>query len=94
MTLPPLITVLLTLDAVLSLITFALYACDKSAAAAGQERISERTLQLLALAGGWPGALLGQRLLRHKTRKTAFQLLFWLCVAGNLGMTALIAAAF
>lgn len=48
----------------LSLITFVMYAIDKSAAQRGAWRISEATLQLFALAGGWPGALIGQKLVR------------------------------
>ena len=36
-----------------------------------------RTLHLLALLGGWPGAILGQRQFRHKTRKVAFLIVFW-----------------
>lgn len=67
-----------------SLITFGCYASDKSAAQRGAWRIPESTLQLLALLGGWPGALAAQQLLRHKTRKLAFQLMFWLAVAANL----------
>ncbi|MCE7524423.1 DUF1294 domain-containing protein [Alloalcanivorax xenomutans] len=35
--------------------------------------------------GGWPGALLAQRVFRHKTRKTSFQVVFYLVVAANLG---------
>lgn len=94
MTLPSALPLLLTLDTLLSLLTFALYALDKAAAANQRRRVAERTLHLLTLAGGWPGALLGQRLLRHKTRKTSFQLIFWLCVAGNLGLTTLFTAGF
>jgi uncharacterized membrane protein YsdA (DUF1294 family) len=39
---------------------------------------------LLGLCCGWPGGLLAQRLLRHKTVKTAFQLAYWCSVALNL----------
>jgi uncharacterized membrane protein YsdA (DUF1294 family) len=35
---------------------------------------------VLALAGGWPGAVLGQRHFRHKTRKVSFLLTFWAVV--------------
>lgn len=60
------------------------YARDKAAARAGRRRIPERTLLLLGLAGGWPGALLAQRWLRHKTAKRSFLLKFWCTVVLNL----------
>ena len=37
-----------------SLVTFAAYGIDKSAARRGAARISEQTLLLLGLVGGWP----------------------------------------
>src|SRR6476469_6527114 len=67
----------LGLVAVLSCVCFAAYGLDKRRAATGGRRVSERTLHLLALLGGWPGALLGQRLFRHKTRKATFLIAFW-----------------
>lgn len=67
----------------LSALTFILYGIDKSAAIKQQWRIQERTLHLCALFGGWPGALLGQIVFRHKTRKTSFLILFWLTVVMN-----------
>ena len=67
----------------LSLATFIVYAGDKRAARLGQWRVAENTLHGLALAGGWPGALLAQHLLRHKTSKPDFRRLFWLTVAAN-----------
>ena len=68
----------------LSLITYAVYALDKAAARQGRRRVPERRLHLLALLGGWPGALLAQQHLRHKTSKTRFLLLFWLTVGINI----------
>jgi len=59
---------------------------DKRAAERGSWRWPESTLHLLELAGGWPGSLVGQRLLRHKTRKLSYQILFWLCVVTNVAM--------
>ena len=58
---------------VASTITFLMYAFDKSAAMKQAWRIAENTLHVLSMVGGWPGALAGQRLLRHKSRKTSFQ---------------------
>jgi uncharacterized membrane protein YsdA (DUF1294 family) len=67
----------------LSLITFCLYGLDKSAARRGRWRVQESTLHFLSLFGGWPGAMLGQKVFRHKTRKRYFQVMFWLTVLLN-----------
>ncbi|MDO9449547.1 MAG: DUF1294 domain-containing protein [Rugosibacter sp.] len=69
---------------VASLITFMMYAFDKSAAIKGQWRTPESTLHLLSLACGWPGALLAQQLLRHKTTKPGFIVNFWFTVVCNV----------
>jgi uncharacterized membrane protein YsdA (DUF1294 family) len=66
-----------------SVITFVTYAIDKSAAKAQASRAPESTLHALALAGGWPGALLAQQWLRHKSTKQSFRQTFWLTVAVN-----------
>ena len=67
-----------------SLACFVAYVMDKAAARAGRWRISEKSLLLLGLVGGWPGGLLAQRLLRHKTAKRPFQRAFWCTVVLNL----------
>lgn len=77
-----------------SAITFLAYAVDKSAARRGDWRIKERSLLLLGLAGGWPGGLLAQALLRHKTRKLSFLWKFWLTVALNLGVLVYLYASY
>lgn len=69
-----------------SIVAFAAYALDKSAARNDRRRTQESTLHLFALIGGWPGALAAQRLLRHKTRKASFQLVFWITVTLNCGV--------
>ena len=66
-----------------SLVAFVAYALDKSAARNDQWRTKESTLHLFALAGGWPGALAAQRLLRHKSSKQSFQFVFWVTVILN-----------
>ena len=71
---------------VLSLLTFVIYAIDKSKAKRGVWRIPEKTLHLLSLVGGWPGALLAQQLLRHKSSKTRFRIVFWLTLCLNLAV--------
>lgn len=69
-----------------SLLAFAVYAIDKSAASRGARRTPESTLHLLALAGGWPGALLAQQWLRHKSAKLAFRRVFWFTVLLNVAV--------
>jgi uncharacterized membrane protein YsdA (DUF1294 family)/cold shock CspA family protein len=66
-----------------SLVAFVAYALDKSAARNDRWRTQESTLHLFALAGGWPGALAAQRLLRHKSRKQSFQFVFRITVILN-----------
>ncbi|KAF2850775.1 DUF1294-domain-containing protein [Plenodomus tracheiphilus IPT5] len=57
--------------------TFLFFGYDKMQARNMNWRVKELTLHGLALAGGWPGALVGMHYFQHKTRKTAFQVLFW-----------------
>lgn len=59
-----------------NVMTLLLYGCDKRQAIVGGFRIPELGLHVAALFGGSPGALLGQRLFRHKTRKLRFQAVF------------------
>ena len=82
----------LGLVAVTSLASFAAYGFDKRRAAVGGRRVPERTLHLLALLGGWPGAILAQRQFRHKTRKVSFLIAFWAVVV--LHVTVVGAVAF
>lgn len=67
-----------------STITFIAYALDKSAAQKDEWRTPEQTLHLLSLAGGWPGALLAQQMLRHKSSKQEFRSVFWFTVGLNI----------
>jgi uncharacterized membrane protein YsdA (DUF1294 family) len=83
----------LGLVAVTSCACFAAYGLDKRLAAVGGRRVPERTLHLLALLGGWPGALLGRRLFRHKTRKVPFRVAFWAVVLLHAGLVGAVAYA-
>ena len=69
---------------VASAVAFIAYAADKSAAASGSWRKPESTLHLLSFAGGWPGALIAQQILRHKSTKQEFRQVFWATVVLNL----------
>jgi len=68
---------------VASLLSFIMYAVDKSAAQKGARRTQESTLHLLSIAGGWPGALVAQQKLHHKSRKQSFRLVYWLTILLN-----------
>ncbi|MFM7129130.1 MAG: DUF1294 domain-containing protein [bacterium] len=73
--------------AAISLLAFIIYGWDKSSAKSGRWRTPEKTLHLLSLAGGWPGAMAGQQFFRHKTSKKSFQVVFWLTVVINIAFT-------
>jgi uncharacterized membrane protein YsdA (DUF1294 family)/cold shock CspA family protein len=68
-----------------STVAYVAYALDKSAARNDRWRTQESTLHLIGLIGGWPGALAAQRLLRHKSKKASFQVVFWATVVLNCG---------
>ncbi len=70
---------------ILGVITFIVYAIDKSAAQNNQWRTQESTLHILSLMGGWLGALFAQNKLRHKSKKEEFQNVFWMTVLINCG---------
>ncbi len=58
---------------VLSPAAFAAFGWDKWKAGREGQRIPEKTLHWLSAFGGWPGAILGQQLFRHKTIKPVFR---------------------
>jgi uncharacterized membrane protein YsdA (DUF1294 family) len=58
--------------AVMSPLTFLAFGYDKHQARQDGWRISERTLHGMEMLGGWPGALLGRKAFRHKTRKRSY----------------------
>ena len=77
---------------IVSLATFVAYGLDKRRALAGRRRIPERTLHRLELLGGWPGALAGQALFRHKLRKLRYMAVFAAIVALHAAACALTGA--
>lgn len=69
-----------------SLVAFAMYWIDKSAARNDRWRTPESKLHVVGLLGGWPGALLAQDVFRHKSRKVDFQIVFWIVVIANVAI--------
>ncbi|MCY7366656.1 MAG: cold shock and DUF1294 domain-containing protein [Chamaesiphon sp.] len=65
---------------VMSVLTYALYANDKSRAKRGNWRIPEKSLHLCEFAGRWLGGFVAQRRLDHKSTKKSYQLEFWMIV--------------
>jgi len=70
----------LVLYPVMSLIAFFAYADDKNRAQMNRWRTPESTLHLLEILGGWPGALIAQKQLRHKSKKANYQFIYWIIV--------------
>ena len=64
----------------MSLVAYFLYRFDKRRAEANGQRVPEAVLHSVELLGGWPGAFLAQRIIRHKSSKTSYQIAFWLIV--------------
>lgn len=75
----------------MSSITFLVYKWDKRLAIESTEqpiRVPERSLHILALLCGWPGALIAQQWLRHKSQKRAFIAGLWLTILINCSVLA------
>jgi uncharacterized membrane protein YsdA (DUF1294 family)/cold shock CspA family protein len=68
---------------VMSVLTYFLYADDKSRAKRKAWRTSEKTLHLFEFAGGWLGGFIAQRMLRHKSQKKSYQAAFWAIVISH-----------
>ena len=68
---------------VLSIAAFGIYQKDKSAAERDEWRTPENTLHFISLLGGWPGALIAQNKLRHKSKKLSFKIIYWATVLIN-----------
>ncbi len=90
---PKILTTLLVAYLLLNMAVFLIYWWDKRAAIAGAWRIRESTLLMLAFLGGSFGAVLGQRLLRHKTRKEPFRTILALIASLHVGAATFLAGA-
>jgi uncharacterized membrane protein YsdA (DUF1294 family)/cold shock CspA family protein len=76
--------IILVLYLSISLITFLVYRHDKIKAKKHEWRTPEKKLHFFSLIGGWPGALIAQRRLHHKSRKQSFRVIFFLTVILNI----------
>ena len=72
----------------INVLTMVIYGADKMAARKGMRRIPEVTLLVFGVVGGWPGAIMGQQIFRHKTQKQPFRTRFFISVALNVAALA------
>lgn len=77
-----------------SALTFLIYGADKLAARKAWRRVPELTLLVCGFVGGWPGAIFGQQLFRHKTQKQPFKTYFMVSVVLNVAVLMLVAWRF
>jgi uncharacterized membrane protein YsdA (DUF1294 family) len=84
------VVLLLMLYMLMSPMCFLAYYRDKQQAVRGLQRIPEARLHLYEFLGGWPGGLLAQRLIRHKSRKLSYRRQFWLIVTIHAALFAFI----
>lgn len=82
--LPPYLVWIITLSA----ITFFWYGFDKGQSKRGRLRVPEVILNLLTLAGGFPGAWLGLLVFHHKTRQRSFLVVLILSTVLHLGLAS------
>ncbi|EFT1861772.1 DUF1294 domain-containing protein, partial [Salmonella enterica subsp. enterica serovar Chester] len=68
----------------------AIYGIDKTAARKTWRRVPESTLLVFGVVGGWPGAIVGQQLFRHKTQKQPFKTYFIVSVIVSIVVTVAI----
>ncbi|SIS51391.1 DUF1294 domain-containing protein [Salimicrobium flavidum] len=64
------------LAGVMSIVTWMVMGLDKWKAIRKKQRIAEKSLFSLAIAGGATGGVLGMIMFRHKTQKKSFKILF------------------
>ncbi len=77
-------TTVLLIYAVTSTLTFIAFGLDKRAAVRARSRTPESTLHVMELLGGFPGALIGMRVFRHKRRKLRYVLMLWSIITLHL----------
>lgn len=68
----------------IGVLSFSNYYRDKLSAQDDTRRVSEKTLHIYDLLGGWIGASFAQRLLDHKTSKQSFRHTYYKTIALNI----------
>ena len=74
----------------INMLTLVMYGADKMAARKGMRRVPEATLLVFGVTGGWPGAIVGQQLFRHKTQKQPFKTYFIISVIVSVSVMGMI----
>lgn len=69
-----------------NVLTLVIYGVDKMAARKAWRRVPESTLLIFGFVGGWPGAIVGQQVFRHKTQKQPFKTYFIISVILNIAV--------
>lgn len=69
-----------------NVLTLVIYGVDKMAARKAWRRVPESTLLIFGFMGGWPGAIVGQLVFRHKTQKQPFKTYFIISVILNIAV--------
>ena len=75
-----------------NLVTYWLYWHDKRAAISRTWRVPEHVLLCAGFLGGTLAAILAQRRLRHKIRKSTFQYRFWALTVVQVGLIVFLPA--
>ncbi|MNQ86755.1 hypothetical protein D3C85_1019550 [compost metagenome] len=71
-----------------NVLTLVIYGVDKMAARKAWHRVPETTLLVFGVVGGWPGAIVGQQIFRHKTQKQPFKTWFVISVIASIAVMA------
>ncbi|CAM4089212.1 MULTISPECIES: DUF1294 domain-containing protein [Lelliottia] len=69
-----------------NVLTLMIYGVDKMAARKAWRRVPEATLLVFGVVGGWPGAIVGQQIFRHKTQKQPFKTWFVISVIASIAV--------
>lgn len=75
---------------IIGLASFVIYWYDKNQAQNNDWRVSENTLHIIDVLGGWVGASFAHRLLNHKATKSSFRGVFYMTIIANIFLGVMI----